>query len=169
MHNFNLFREHRGAVTGFVLTILAVGSLRFVLTLLDVPDRITTYSSITLVILVGLIYFAFACPKWRDRLLAAYLLFVPYTFVEVVTLGYTWVTGRFTIFHRHEHAFGLTVGQHLTAMVIQGLTSGPLVSFLLMSIIAWAHLKVRLGARTSGSGYSNDNESVTTSESSSSR
>ena len=154
MNNFSLFREHRGTVTWFVLTILGVGILRFLLSLMGVPDQLTTYSSMTVVILIGLIYFAIACRSWRDRLAAAYLLFLPYTFVEVVTLGYTRITGQFTIFHRHEHALGLTVGQHLGVMVIQGVTLGPAVSFLLMSVIAWARLKLTLGARTPGTGNS---------------
>ena len=152
MNQSNLLSEKKGAVIGFVAAILVVGTLRFVLTLLGVPDEITTYSSMTGVIVIGMIYFAIACPRWNDRLLAAYVLFLPYTLVEIVTLGYTFVTGNYTIFQRHDHAFGLTVGQHLSAMVIQGLISGPLLTLGLMSGIAWIRWRVRSGSLNRRSG-----------------
>ena len=109
MNQSNLRSEKKGAVIGFAAAILVAGALRFVLTLSGVPDEITRYSSMTAVIALGMIYFAIVCPKWKDRLLAAYVLFVPYTLVVIVTLGYTFVTGNHTIFQRHDHAFGLTV------------------------------------------------------------
>jgi hypothetical protein len=85
----DLLSERRGAAAGFAAAIVMVGAIRFALSLSGVPDKIATYSSMTLVITVGWIYFAIVCPKWKDRLIAAYVLFVPYTLVEIVTLGYT--------------------------------------------------------------------------------
>src|ERR1700756_4967565 len=143
MNQPNLLSERRGAAAGFAAAIVVVGAIRFALSLSGVPDEIATYSSMTIVITVGWIYFAIVCPKWKDRLIAAYVLFVPYTLVEIVTLGYTYVTGNATIFQRHEHEFTLTVGQHLTTMVIQGLTWGPLLTFAVMSGLAWVIWKVR--------------------------
>jgi len=79
-------------VPGFVAAILIVGFLRVTLTLSGVPDRFTTFFSISVVIAVSMIYFGVTCRQWRDRVLAAYVLFVPYTLIAVPALGYTWVT-----------------------------------------------------------------------------
>lgn len=151
MHESGLLPAKKAAVIGFVVAILAVGSLRFALSVSGVPDRLATYCSMTAVIVLGMIYFAIVCAKWKDRLLAAYVLFLPYTFVDVIALGYTWVTGQPTIFQRHEHAFGLTVGQHLSTMLVSGLTSGPLFAFVLMSAIGWVYWKVRIPRRAAES------------------
>lgn len=146
MYQSSLLWGKKRTVIGFVIAILAVGALRFALSLAGVPDRLTTYCSMTLVIVVGTPYFAIVCPRWSDRLLAAYVLFLPYTLVDVVALGYTWLTGNPTIFQRHEHiAFGLTAGQHLSVMLVSGLTTGPLFTFVVMSAIAWVYWKVRTG------------------------
>jgi hypothetical protein len=75
--NSNLLSTRKTAVAGFVAAILIVGVLRVTLTLSGVPDRITTFFSISVVIAVGIIYFGVTCRKWRDRMLAAYVLFVP--------------------------------------------------------------------------------------------
>src|SRR5207237_3409741 len=109
----NLLSERKGAVIGFAAAIIVVGAIRFALSLSRVPDEIVTYASMTVVITVGWIYFAIVCPKWKDRLIAAYVLFVPYTLVVIVTLGYSYVTGNATIFQRHEPEFTLPAGQHL--------------------------------------------------------
>lgn len=145
MSQSSLLWEKKGTVIGFAVAVLVVGALRFGLSLAGVPDRITTFSSMTVVIIVGALYFAIVCSRWSDRLLATYALFLPYTLVDVVALGYTWLTGNPTIFQRHEHAFGLTVGEHLSAMAVSGLTTLPLSTFVLMSGIAWVYWKVRTG------------------------
>jgi hypothetical protein len=143
MNQPNLLSERRGAVVAFAAAIVVVGAIRFALSLSGVPDQIATYFSMTLVITVGWIYFAIVCSKWKDRLIAAYVLFLPYTAVEIVTLGYTYFTGNPTIFQRHDHEFSLTAGQHLAAMVVTGLTWGPLMIFALMSGVAWVVFKIR--------------------------
>jgi hypothetical protein len=152
MNQPNVLSERRGAVIGFAAAIVVVGAVRFALSLSGVPDEIVTWCSMTLVITGGWIYFAIVCSRWKDRLIAAYVLFVPYTLVEIVALGYTYVTGNPSIFQRHEHAFTLTAGQHLATMVIQGLTWGPLLTFAVMSGVAWIRWKVRSGSPNRGSG-----------------
>jgi hypothetical protein len=132
-----LFSTRKPAVTAFVAAILIVGALRVTLSLAGVPDRITTFFSITLVISVGLIYFGIVCRQWRDRVFAAYALFVPYTAIAVLALGYTWITGVPTIFQRHELSMtGLTVGWHMAVMFIGGFSLEPLFGFAFMSLIA---------------------------------
>ena len=144
MSSSTLLTSRRTAVIGFVAAILAVGILRLSLTFLDVPDRITTFFSISVVILVGVFYFGLTCRQWRDRMLAAYVLFVPYTLIAVPALAYTWITGNPTIFQRHEHSMmGFTVGQHSAAMLIGGFTIEPWAAFVFMSLVAWIALKVR--------------------------
>src|SRR5262245_35787325 len=111
-----LFSTRKPAVTAFIAAILIVGVLRVTMSLAGVADSITTFFSISVVILAGMIYFGIVCREWRDRLLAAYALFVPYTIIGVLALGYTWITGVPTIFQRHELSMtGLTVGWHMTA------------------------------------------------------
>jgi small basic protein len=90
--NSDLHSTRKTAVPGFVAAILIVGFLRVTLTLSGVPDRFTTFFSISVVIAVSMIYFGVTCRQWRDRVLAAYVLFVPYTLIAVPALGYTWVT-----------------------------------------------------------------------------
>ena len=82
-------------------------------------------------------------------MLAAYVLFVPYTLIAVPALGYTWITGVPTIFQRHEHSMtGLTIGQHFAVMLIGGFTIEPLAGFAFMSLVALVALMIRrLGIR----------------------
>src|SRR5262245_13397715 len=148
--NSHLLSTRKTAVVGFVAAILIVGVLRVTLTLSGVPDRITTFFSISVVIAVGMIYFGVTCREWRDRMLAGYVLFVPYTLIAVPALGYTWVTGVPTIFQRHEHSMtGLTIGQHFATMLIGGFTIEPLAGFAFMSLVGLIALVIqRMGILT---------------------
>ena len=65
--NSNLLSTRKTAVVGFIATILIVGVLRVILTLSGVPDRITTFFSISVVIAVGMIYFGVSCPGRSSR------------------------------------------------------------------------------------------------------
>jgi hypothetical protein len=144
MASSSLLSSKRTAVVAFVFAILAVGLTRFAMTLLGVPDRITTFFSISVVIGAGLLYFGLTCDRWRDRMIAAYVLFVPYTVIAVTALGYTWITGQPTIFQRHEQSMmGLTVGKHLAVMLIGGFSLEPWAAFAFMSLLAWIALMVR--------------------------
>ena len=144
MMGSQLISNRRPAVAAFVSTILVVGLSRLGLSLAGVPDRITTFLSISVVILAGVVYFGATCSQWRDRYLAAYVLCVPYTLIAVSALGYTWITSHPTIFQRHEHSMtGLTVGPHLIVMLVGGFTFEPLILFGLMSLIGWVFLLFR--------------------------
>lgn len=132
-----LFSTRKPAVMAFIAAIVIVGVLRLILSLAGVSDSITRFFSISVVILAGMIYFGAVCTEWRDRLMAAYVLFLPYTVIAVLALAYTWITGVPTIFQRHEHSMtGLTVGWHMAAMFIGGFSFEPLLAFALMTLIA---------------------------------
>jgi len=112
--------------------IAGVGLLRFVLTLAGMPDSQVKYVSMTAVIFAGALYFAVATNTHRERLYVAYFLILPYMIVEVLALGYTWASGRVTIFHSADYSFGLSMGAHLAGHLVGGLTWEPLFLFLFM-------------------------------------
>src|SRR2546428_135293 len=93
----------------FIAAILAVGAIRFALTISGVTDSITRFASMTVIIMAGTVYFAIAARTHKERLKAAYLLIIPYMIVEVAALGYTWSSGRQTIFHAREYSFGTSI------------------------------------------------------------
>jgi hypothetical protein len=79
----------RGDVRGFVAAIFLMGFLRFVLTMIALPDSLVKFFSMSVIILVGTVYFAIRTATHKERLKAAYLLLFPYMAVEVAALGYT--------------------------------------------------------------------------------
>ena len=129
----------------FMAAILAMGSIRFLLTVLKVPDSTVKYFSMTAVIAAAAIYFAVTTTTHRERLHAAFLLILPYMFIEVVALAYTWASGQQTIFHSEEYSLGFSLVQHTLGHLIGGLTWEPLFLFAIMEVI-WAActLAVRL-------------------------
>ena len=125
----------RAAMKGFIATIFVLGIIRFVLTASGVPDAIVKFSSMTVAIAAGTIYFALTTDSHKERLRASFLLMIPYMIIEVAALGYTWATGRQTIFHTHDYSFGMPIAQHTVGHLIGGLTWEPLTAFLLMEVI----------------------------------
>src|SRR6185436_924568 len=123
--------------------ILAMGILRFALSLANVPNSIVKYASMTVIIMAGFIYYAIVCDARRERLKAAYLLILPYMVVEVAALGYTWATGDQTIFHATEYSFGTGIAAHTVGHLVGGLTWEPLFIFLIMEIIHALYVRVR--------------------------
>jgi hypothetical protein len=89
----------KGAIVGFMVAIILVGLVRFGLTVSGAPDEVSKYSSMTVVILAGCVYFGAARRSWKELLTVSYLLILPYMAVELAGIGYTWATGRTTIFH----------------------------------------------------------------------
>jgi hypothetical protein len=122
---------------GFIAAILAVGVIRFVLSVAGLPNSTVKYVSMSVVILVGTIYFALATPTHKGRLKDAYLLILPYLVVEVLALGYTWATGHQTIFHAGEYSLGYGIAAHTIGHLVGGLTWEPLFLFLVMEVV-WA-------------------------------
>jgi len=135
MNLFDFPASRRRPIIVFVIAVLAMGFLRFGLSLSGAPDSVTTYFSITAVILIATFYFAFTASGWKEMFVASYAVFLAYTFVAVIALGYTVVTGQHTIFQ--PHAFGLTAGWHLVSMVGGGVSFEPLTIFAVMWLIGW--------------------------------
>src|SRR5690242_14636892 len=90
----------------FMLAIAAMGVVRFALDAAGIPKDIVKFFSMSAIILAGTIYFALAAPTHKERLKTAYFLILPYMIIEVLALGYTWASGRQTIFHTKEYSFG---------------------------------------------------------------
>src|SRR5439155_2831270 len=71
----------------------------------------------------------------KERLKAAYLLILPYMTIEVLALGYTWASGRQTIFHAQEYSFGTSIMVHTIGHLVGGLTWEPLFGFVVMESV----------------------------------
>ena len=125
----------KGAIVGFMVAILLVGLVRFSLTVSGAPDEVTKYASMTVVILAGCVYFGAASLPWKELLPVSYLLILPYMAVELGGIGYTWATGKTTIFHVPQYSFGLEVDLHFWGHLVGGLTWEPLLLFLVMLIV----------------------------------
>src|SRR5438552_16552931 len=97
----------RADIRRFVAAIFLMGLLRFVLTIAGLPDHFVKFFSMTVIILAGVVYFAIRTETHKERLKAAYMLLFPYMLVEVAALGYTWASGRQTIFPSKDYSFGM--------------------------------------------------------------
>jgi hypothetical protein len=119
----------------FIVAIAAMGVVRFILDAAGVSKDIVKFFSMTVIMTAGTLFFAIACTTHKERLKAAYLLVMPYMTIEVLALGYTWASGRQTIFHAQEYSFGYTVGAHTIGHFVGGLTWEPLIGFVVMEIV----------------------------------
>jgi hypothetical protein len=129
------FFYQRTDIRIFVIAIFAMGILRFGLTLLGLPDSEVKYFSMTVILNIGILYFALKTATHVERFLAAYLLILPYMIVEVAALAYTWASGRPTIFHAREYNLGSSLPVHTIGHFVGGLTWEPWLLFLLMEIV----------------------------------
>ena len=120
---------------GFIVAIAAMGVVRFALNIVGVPNDVVKYFSMTAVMILGSIYFAISTATHKERLKAAYFLVFPYMTIEVLALGYTWASGRQTIFHAAEYSMGFSLPVHTIGHLVGGLTWEPLFGFLMMEII----------------------------------
>ena len=134
----------RPSMRGFIAAIFGVGVLRFILTVAGFPNSTVKYVSMSAVIAAGAVYFAIRTKTHKERLYATYLLILPYMIIEVLALGYTWLTGQQTIFHAAEYSMGFSIMWHTVGHLVGGLTWEPLTLFVLMEVI-WAVYAV--GAR----------------------
>lgn len=139
-------KEVRNALW-FGVAILAVGALRFVLTVSGVADDTVKYASMWAVILAGCFYFGVQVFSYRQLLVVAYLLILPYMTVELLALGYTWMSGRHTIFHVPQYSFNTPIHVHFWGHLIGGLTWEPLAVFLVMAAIRKLYVLARPKAR----------------------
>jgi hypothetical protein len=127
----------------FMAAIAGIGVLRFVLTIAGLPNSLVRFASMTVIITVGAVYFAFTSTTHKERLKAAYLLLLPYMIVEVAALGYTWATGHQTIFHAEEYSLGFGIAQHTLGHLVGGVTWEPLSVFVIMEILWLISIGVR--------------------------
>ena len=125
----------RPDMKGFVAAIFAMGVLRFILSISGVPNSVVTYFSMSAVILVATVYFAFTTQTHKERLKAAWILILPYMIIELAALGYTWATGAQTIFHTEQTSLGFSIAQHTIGHLVGGLTWEPLSVFIAMEIV----------------------------------
>jgi hypothetical protein len=119
----------------FMAAIAVMGVIRFALTMAGLPNSVVRFASMTVIMMVGLVYFAVVSMTHKERLKAAYLLVLPYMIVEVLALGFSWATGRQTIFHAQEYSFGMGIAAHTIGHLIGGLTWEPLSMFLVMELV----------------------------------
>src|SRR5262249_41507817 len=127
---------------------LFVGAIRFALTVSGASDEVTKYASMTAVIFAACLYFGVRSRSYRELLKQAYLLIAPYVLVELAAIGYTWASGRPTIFHQPKSSFNSPIHVHFWGHLIGGLTWEPLSLFVIMAIVralsqAWRSLAQR--------------------------
>src|SRR5947209_1971847 len=122
------------AMKAFMIAIAAMGVLRFVLTVNGLPNSTVKYFSMTAVMIVGLTYFAVTTRTHKERLKDSFLLVMPYMTIEVLALGYTWASGRPTIFHTPEYSFGTPLAWHTIGHLVGGFTWEPIMVFIPMEI-----------------------------------
>jgi len=120
----------------FMLLILGVGAARLILTLTGVQDELTRYASMTAAIAAGIVWFGSMATSWRQRIMISYALIAPYVLIEIAGLGYTWVSGRETIFHAPEYSMGTSIGVHFAGHLIGGLTWEPMALFAILTVLA---------------------------------
>src|SRR2546425_4700758 len=121
----------------FIVAIAAMGVVRFVLDFHGIPKDVVKYFSMTVIMIAGSLYFGIASSTHKERLKAAYLLILPYMLIEVAALGFTWASGRPTIFHAREYSMGTGIALHTLGHFVGGLTWEPLMVFVVMEIV-WA-------------------------------
>jgi hypothetical protein len=129
------FFYQRTDIRFFVAAIVLMGLLRFVLTVSGLPDSTVKFFSMTVIINVGTLWFALKTNTHAERFLAAYLLIFPYMVVEVAALGYTWASGRQTIFHAPEYNLSTPIWGHTIGHLLGGLTWEPWAVFLGMEMV----------------------------------
>jgi hypothetical protein len=134
-HGDSKTRRNTKQVWWFVAAIVLAGAIRLGLTLIGVPNGVTKFASMSAVILVACFYFGWKTRSFKERLVVSYLLILPYMLVEVIGLGYTWASGRETIFHAPEYSKGTSINVHFWGHIIGGLTWEPAFIFLVMLII----------------------------------
>jgi len=119
----------------FMAAIAVMGVIRFVLTTAGLPNTAVKFASMTVIMIVGTLYFGVVSLTHKERIKAAYLLVFPYMIIEVAALGYTWATGQQTIFHAQEYSFGVGIREHTVGHLVGGLTWEPLILFVMMEIV----------------------------------
>ena len=119
----------------FVVLIVVIGVIRFVLSVSGAPDNLVKFASMSVIIGAAALYYAITCPNLKERLKLSFVLILPYMIIEVLALGYSWVSGHQTIFHAQEYSFGSGIMAHTIGHFVGGLTWEPLSMFVVMEIV----------------------------------
>jgi len=147
----NIFGKPLSAYFNFqkliLILILLVGVARLGLSLAGVSDDIVKWISITALSIVGIIYVGVKVPRTG---FGSYKHLLPLFFIQaflgnlfiVTGIAHTALTGRENIFSRPDYSGGLTPWQHALAHTIDGVIVGPLIGFLLGSIIMFVVKKI---------------------------
>jgi len=122
------------ALKAFIIAIAAMGVLRFILTVSGLPNNVVKYFSMTAIMTIAQVYFAAVTSSHKERLKVSFFLVMPYMIVEVLALGYTWASGRQTIFHASEYTMGTSIRVHTIGHLVGGLTWEPLLVFAVMEV-----------------------------------
>jgi hypothetical protein len=138
----------------FMAAIAAMGVVRFAMTVAGLPNHVVKFASMSVIMLVAFLYFAIVSKTHIERLKAAYLIVLPYMIVEVAALGYTWASGRQTIFHAKEYSLGTGIGLHTIGHFVGGLTWEPLAGFVFMEIVWFVAGRAAVLAPLRGAGGS---------------
>jgi hypothetical protein len=131
------------ALKAFIIAIAAMGVLRFILTVSGLPNNIVKFFSMTAIMTIAQVYFAAVTSSHKERLKVSFFLVMPYMIVEVLALGYTWASGRQTIFHASEYTMGTSIRVHTIGHLIGGLTWEPLLVFAVMEVFWVIFVAVR--------------------------
>jgi hypothetical protein len=131
------------ALKAFIIAIAAMGVLRFILTISGLPNSIVKFFSMTAIMTIAQVYFAAVTSSHKERLKVSFFLVMPYMIVEVLALGYTWASGRQTIFHASEYTMGTSIRVHTIGHLIGGLTWEPLLVFAVMEVFWVIFVAVR--------------------------
>ena len=131
---------------GWVLAIIATGTLRLVLSLQGFPDSRVKLASMTVVISMAAAHFAVFCARngWscRDLFVLSYFLTLPYLVVEVAGLSLVALNGQPNIFHSPEYSLGTPLWLHLVGHIVGGVTWEPWMIWLLCCGVSWVVAKV---------------------------
>ena len=142
-----------------LLLILAVGLGRLILSLAGVPNSATKWLSISVVTLLGLIYYAV---RVHTTGFGSYKQLLPLSFIQSVVSQAIVIAGiAIAIFTHKDNVFsapeysGGTDGKtwlHAAAHLIVGLVIGPLAGWLIGSGLLFVVKKVSPQGRAKGTG-----------------
>jgi len=138
--------EYFQVARGWVLAIIAVGTLRLVLTLQGLPNNQVKLASMTGVMSLAAAHLAILCARrgwsYRDLFVLSYFLTLPYLLVEIAGLSLAALTREPNIFHAREYSFGTPLWLHLTGHILGAFTWEAWIIWLVGCLVCWLTAKV---------------------------
>jgi hypothetical protein len=131
-----------------LLVIVAVGVLRLVLSLAGVSDAATRWLSMTVVALVGMVYYAITVHtkgfgSYRHLLPLLVIQSVVANLIAIVGILISALTGKANIFTANEYGGTLNPALHIGGHVLFGMIVGPLIGWAIASLIMLITKKVK--------------------------